>query len=145
MPKISGISRTSLWTAWKDIRRETRQSAVRDVIDFLEYDIDPDRWINQLLHEIEDGSYEPAPPFRFELAKSKGFSRRMTAPTIRDIVLYRALTAHCYRRAKRAEEPYVFFEQARLDAAARVAAGEAREEMQREQSSYGYSGRRRWQ
>jgi hypothetical protein len=43
--QIPGINRTSLWKAWKAIRPQLKKSSIRDVVDFLEYDINPDVWI----------------------------------------------------------------------------------------------------
>jgi len=126
---ISGITKSSLWTAWKGIRADLRRSSIRDVVDFLEYDIDPTIWINRLLERINDGSYEPTSPRRFMLAKTGGFSRQMTIPTIRDLVLYRAIADYLYEKAKRFEKKHVYFLQANLSKAADAAAKEAREEM----------------
>jgi hypothetical protein len=69
--QIAGIGRTSLWNAWKAIRKNLKYASVRDVIDFLDYDIDPDVWINRLIRQLKEGSYEPISPRRFTLAKSK--------------------------------------------------------------------------
>src|SRR5579862_4674913 len=87
---IRGISRTSLWKAWKVIRKDLKLASVRDVVDFLDFDVNPDVWINRLLHRIGSGEYEPETPTRFTLGKSKGFSRTMTLPSVPDLVLYRA-------------------------------------------------------
>ncbi len=95
---IVGISRTSLWAAWKAVRRGLSNASVRDVVDHLEYDTDPDRWINRLLRDLRLGTYEPSPPFRFYLPKTKGFDRQMTMPEIPDLVLYRAIADRLYRR-----------------------------------------------
>ena len=50
---IRGINRTTLWNSWKEIRRELRSASVRDPIDFLDYDIDPNIWINRLIHHLD--------------------------------------------------------------------------------------------
>lgn len=52
---IVGVSKSSLWLAWKEIRAELRNSGVRDVIDFLDYDIEPNVWIGRLLRQISLG------------------------------------------------------------------------------------------
>jgi len=57
---IPGISRTSLWGSWKIIRKELDNASIRDVVDFLDYDIEPDVWIRRLLRQIADGTYEPS-------------------------------------------------------------------------------------
>lgn len=111
---ITGISRTSLWNAWKEIRKNLKHASVRDVIDFLEYDIDPNVWINRLLRQMRDGSYEPSSPRRFTLAKSRGFSRTMTLPAIPDLVLYRAVLDRLYASGRRAEHKHVYFARERL-------------------------------
>ena len=100
---IKGITRTALWRAWKAVRRELKKVPHRDVTDYLEYDLDPDVWVNRLLQQISDGRYEPTTPMRYTLAKSKGFSRLMTRPHIPDVVLYRAIADYLYGKAKRSQ------------------------------------------
>ena len=109
MPKIRGISRSSLWRAWKDIRKQLSRTSMRDITDYVEFDIDPDWWIGKLLKDINTGRYEPVSPYRFTLAKKMGFIRQMTFPHIPDIVLYRAVTDYLYKRAKRLEKGHVYF------------------------------------
>ncbi len=133
---ILGINRSSLWASWKLIRRMVKRASVRDVVDYLEYDIDPEIWIKRLLREIADGSYEPGSPKRFMLAKSKGFSRRMTQPEIRDLVLYRAIVDYLYRRIRHKERKHVYFEIARLSKVTEEAATAARD-IEKAASSYG--------
>lgn len=111
MPKIQGITKSSLWSAWRNIRKQISRTYLRDVTDFVEYDIDPDWWIKRLLRDVEDGRYEPAKVYRFSLAKKMGFSRRMTLPSVPDLVLYRAAVDHLYQKAKRLEQKHVYFAQ----------------------------------
>jgi hypothetical protein len=121
MTAIKGISKTTLWNAWKIVRAELRDASIRDVIDFLDYDIDPDKWIHRLLDQISVGRYEPAAPFRFTIGKSNGFSRTLTQPAIPDLVLYRAIVDAIYRKALRREQPHVYFKRERLQQAQGVA------------------------
>jgi hypothetical protein len=44
--QVVGITRSSLWSAWKAIRKQLSKASIRDVVDFLEYDVDPEVWIN---------------------------------------------------------------------------------------------------
>ena len=119
MPEsIPGITRSSLWRAWKVVRKDLRRGAMRDVIDYLEYDVDPDVWIGRLLRQLETGNYEPSGPRRFTLAKSYGFSRRITIPAIPDAVLYRAIVDWFYNKAKRKQHEHVYFNQSQLHSAA---------------------------
>jgi hypothetical protein len=60
----------------------------RDVIDFLEYDINPKVWIRRLFDEIRDGNYNPETPIRFYIAKSNGFKRQVTRASIPDAALF---------------------------------------------------------
>jgi len=134
--RIRGISRTSLWNAWKQVRKLLRKSSLRDVTDFLEYDIDPDVWIQRLLKQIHDGTYEPRPPIRYTLGKSKGLSRRMTLPSIPDLVLYRTIADYLYSKAKGKEHKYVFFEVSELSRVKKNAVEMAQRQMKGMGSSY---------
>lgn len=112
--RVLGISKTSLWGAWKGIRADLKRSSLRDVIDYLEYDVDPNVWIRNLLRSIASGRYEPEQPIEFTLAKATGFNRVMTLPSIPDLVLYRAITDYIYERAKGKEAPHVYFLRSQL-------------------------------
>jgi hypothetical protein len=103
------ISRTAIWKTWKVVRKELKNSSVRDVVDFLDYDVNPHVWINRLVSSISLGTYEPEPPRRFTLGKSKGFSRTMTFPAIPDLVLYRTLVDCIFKKARRRQHKRVYF------------------------------------
>src|SRR5580765_5903050 len=135
---IRGISKTSLWNAWKEIRRELHNSSVRDVIDFLDYDINPQIWIEVLLRQIRSGRYEPNSPSRFTLGKGNGFSRTMSLPSIPDLTLYRAIVDYVYRRVRSHEFKHVHFRRPFLEKAQREAEVEAQAEI-REWGQYGRS------
>jgi hypothetical protein len=134
--RIQNITRTSLWNAWKAIRKELRRASCRDVVDFLEYDIDPDVWINRLLRQISQAQYEPSTPARFTLGKSLGFSRTMTFPAVPDLVLYRAIVDLVYRRAHGRERRHVYFRRDVLQQVQRRAADEAVETMKEVAGDY---------
>lgn len=114
MAPIRGITKTSLWGTWKIVRAELRRATTRDVIDFVDYDVDPDKWIGTLLAQISSGRYEPVTPFRFTIGKSNGFSRTMTQPSIPDLVLYRTMVDEIYRKALKRERKHVYFKRERL-------------------------------
>ena len=121
---IPRISRTSLWRSWKAVRKELKNLSIRDVVDFLEYDVDPDVWINRLLASISQGTYEPQPPRRFTLGKSKGFSRTMALPAVPDLVLYRALTDYIFEKAQKRQRRHVYFLRSQHAEVQRKIAGE---------------------
>lgn len=125
MPPIKGINKTSLWNTWKIIRKELRNASIRDVIDYVDYDVDPDKWIQRLLAQISEGRYEPSAPFRFTLGKSNGFSRTMTMPTIPDLVLYRMIVDAIYLKAIRREHKHVYFKRERIQQAQAAARQQA--------------------
>ncbi|MFZ0912674.1 MAG: RNA-directed DNA polymerase [Candidatus Korobacteraceae bacterium] len=129
MAPIKGISKTSLWSTWKIIRTELRSASIRDVIDFVDYDVAPDVWIQRLLDQISSGRYEPATPLRFTIGKSNGFSRAMTQPAIPDLVLYRTIVDAIYRKALKREHKHVYFKRERLQQAQNVAQQQAVQQM----------------
>ena len=106
---IPGLTRPSLWKAWKNVRKLLRKASRRDVTDYFEFDVEPEQWIQRTVEDIRKGRYEPAPPYRFSLAKSMGFSRRMTMPHIRDLVVYRAITEQVLLHIGKAQAKHVHF------------------------------------
>src|SRR5205823_1292691 len=85
------------------------EALVRDVVDYVDNDVDPDKWINSLLMQVASGRYEPMTPTRFTLGKSLGFSRTMTLPAVPDLVLYRTIVDYVYGKAGRKEHAHVYF------------------------------------
>lgn len=125
MAAIKGISKTSLWNTWKIVRKELRNASIRDVIDYVDYDVDPDKWIERILRHLSEGHYEPTTPHRFTLGKSNGFSRTMTMPSIPDLVLYRTIVDAIYVKALRREHAHVYFKRERLQQAQTAAQQQA--------------------
>lgn len=146
--RIRYISPTSLWNSWKAIRKELKQSTIRDVVDFLDYDVNPDVWINRLLARIASGEYEPETPKRFTLGKSKGFSRNMTLPAVPDLVLYRTIAEHVYSQSRGRRHKNVYFLRDDLSKAQRLAMDEALGRMKQAKDfeevdgQYRFTGRR---
>jgi hypothetical protein len=128
---VPGVSRTSLWKSWKEIRKKLRDSSLRDVIDWVEFDLEPEKWIRQLLADVNDGRYEPRRPTRFALGKSKGLSRWMTLPSVPDLVLFHALATRIVERAQRRRRKYrhVYFMRDRISAVQKKAEEDARTKM----------------
>jgi hypothetical protein len=136
---IPGISKSSLWQAWKSIRVELRQATIRDAVDFLDYDIEPDIWIRRLLRQVSSGVYEPHSPIRFTLAKTGGFSRRLTVPAIPDIVLFRAIADFVHRKAQKYQQPHVYYRRADSSHAAKAAALAAKLDLQKLATLYRFN------
>jgi len=129
MAAIRGISKSSLWGTWKVVRTEIRKASIRDVIDFVDYDIDPETWILRLLNQISSGLYEPSAPLRFTLGKSNGFSRTMTQPAIPDLVLYRTIVDALYLKAIKREHKHVYFKREHLQRAQNIAQRQAMQQI----------------
>jgi hypothetical protein len=125
MAPTKGISRTSLWNAWKILRKDLRNSSRRDVIDFVDYDLDPEKWILRLVDRISKGRYEPGTPTNFTIAKSNGFSRTITQPSIPDLTLYRAIVDAVYLKSLRKEHAHVYFKRQMLHQAQAAAQQQA--------------------
>jgi hypothetical protein len=146
--RVRGISPSSLWKSWKAVRKEIKHSSVRDVVDFLDYDVNPDVWINRLLSQIAFGKYEPDTPRRFTLGKSKGFCRTMTLPAVPDLVLYRTIVDFIYSRSRGRKHKHVFFLRDELSRAQKAALDEASGRMKRAEDfepvdgQYHFTGRR---
>ena len=100
-----------LWKSWKEIRKSLRYSNLRDIVDFVDYDVNPERWISRTIQQINSGVYEPRHPQRFAIGKSRGFSRWMTLPQIPDLVLYHAASTLVVERVqrRRRRHRYVYF------------------------------------
>src|SRR5438445_8878036 len=139
--QIIGVNKSSLWLAWKEIRAQLRNASVRDVIDFLDYDIEPNVWIGRLLHHISSGAFEPSAPFRFALAKSPSFKRILTFPEIPDLVLYRAIADYIHRRAKGYQQPHVYYRRADFHRASAAAQQSAQQKMQQLAGQYRFTSR----
>ena len=103
------LTKSSLWAAWKDVRKLLRRASRRDITDYFEFDVAPDWWIKKTLDDIKSGKYEPSAPYRYSLAKNMGFSRRMTIPRIRDLVVYRAVTNEILRNMGRSPGKHIYF------------------------------------
>lgn len=110
----SGITRHSLLKSWVLVRKSVRQVYRRDVIDFLEYDINPDVWIKRLYADIRDGRYQPETPVRFNIAKSGGFKRQVTRACIPDAVLYRTIVDLIYEPFIRYKVKHAYFARTEL-------------------------------
>ncbi|HXX69243.1 MAG TPA: hypothetical protein VEK07_18810 [Polyangiaceae bacterium] len=98
---VPGVSKSALWASWKEIRKKLRDSSLRDIVDCVEYDVDPEKWILRLRNQVLGGRYEPQRPLRFPLGKSKGLSRWMTLPAVPDLVLFHAIATRIVKRVQR--------------------------------------------
>jgi len=139
--RITGINRSALWLAWKEVRAALREASIRDVVDFIDYDIEPDVWINRLLRLVASGSYEPRAPLRFPLSKSQNFKRVLTFPEIPDVVLFRAIADFIHERARKQQQPHVYYRRADISQATKSAQAAAQQKMDRLATDYRFTSR----
>jgi hypothetical protein len=124
-----------------------RHATVRDAIDYLDYDIEPDIWIQRLLRHIRAGSYEPHAPARFFLAKSGGFRRTMTTPAVSDVVLFRAIANFVHLKARRYQQRHVYYRRSDLQSATEAAVKAAKNDIKKFAALYRFTsakGFRNW-
>ena len=143
--RIAGVSKSSVWQSWKEVRTELKHATVRDVIDFLDYDIEPDVWMQRLLRIVAAGSYEPSMPMRFSLAKSGGFKRTLTIPGVPDLVLFRAIANFVHRKARRYQQKHVYYRRADLQQATQAAVEAAKKDRREFASLYRFTSAKSFQ
>lgn len=139
--QVTGVTKTALWLAWKEVRGELRNATVRDIADFLDFDIEPDVWINRLLRQVSSGAYEPRSPRRFPLAKTSSFKRVLTFPEIPDLVLFRAIADYVHDRAKKQQQPHVYYRRSDLSKATKAAQQAAQQKLDRLAGDYRFTSR----
>ncbi len=139
--RITGVNKSALWLAWKEVRGALRDATIRDIVDFLDFDIEPDVWMSRLLRQVSFGIYEPRAPQRFPLAKSRSFKRVLTLPEIPDLVLFRAIADYVHDRAKRQQQPHVYYRRRDLSQATKAAQKAAQQQMDRLASDYRFTSR----
>ena len=91
---LQGLRRT-----WISLRKETRRLEIRDVLDWADWSVALDTSLDQLRRDILSGAYSPGPPTRYEVGKSKGSYRVITAYNIRDALVYRHLCDRAFEDA----------------------------------------------
>jgi hypothetical protein len=74
---------------WTQVRKELKQLELRDAIDCLDWAAQIEKSLPGIREEIISGRYQPLPPARYELGKTKGSFRFMTIPSLKDSLLYR--------------------------------------------------------
>lgn len=81
----------------------------RDVVDWIDWFANQERYVVELRRSILDGSYAPSPPTRYKSAKAKGSFRTITVPSIRDTVVYRHISDEALRRGLSGKVVGAFF------------------------------------
>lgn len=91
------------------IRKEVRLLRARDVVDWTDWFVALEPSLASLSKEIISGEYTPSAPTRYELAKSHGAFRIITAFNIRDAIVYRHLCDEALERATPYKVPGAYF------------------------------------
>jgi hypothetical protein len=93
------FSPSRLRKTWNQVRRELKDLDLRDAVDWIDWATLIEKTLHRIREEILDGRYQPLPPARYELGKSKGSFRYMTIPNLRDRLIYRHISDAALERA----------------------------------------------
>lgn len=81
------------------IRKEVRLLRARDAVDWIDWFVSLEGSLSALSQDLISGSYTPSAPTRYELAKSHGAFRVITAFNMRDAIVYRHICDETLERA----------------------------------------------
>lgn len=110
LQQIFTLSRVK--SAWKDdVRVAARRAYIRDVIEHFDLHVDQDAELGKLVQTVLEGRYNPAPPARILVEKSKGLCRQIVMPSIKDMIVLQVLSSALYAALKgKAPTKKAFFE-----------------------------------
>lgn len=95
------------------IRKEVRLLRARDAVDWIDWFVSLDGSLAALSQDVTSGSYTPSAPTRYELAKSHGAFRVITAFNMRDAIVYRHICDEALDRATPNKVAGAFFSRRR--------------------------------
>jgi RNA-directed DNA polymerase len=81
---------TTLEAAWRKVARNHGAAGV-DGQSIERFAAQADRYLSELQHRLEDGSYQPHPVKRVEIPKGDGRTRPLGIPTVKDRIVQTAL------------------------------------------------------
>ena len=91
------------------IRKEVRLLHARDVIDWTDWFVALEPSLASLSQEVISGAYAPSAPTRYELGKSHGAFRVITALNMRDAIVYRHICDEALERSTAEKVPGAYF------------------------------------
>jgi hypothetical protein len=91
------------------IRKEVRLLRARDVVDWIDWFVSLEGSLSALSQEVISGVYVPSAPTRYELGKSHGAFRVITAFNMRDAIVYRHICDEALERAMPTKVAGAFF------------------------------------
>lgn len=91
------FSAEELRKTWSQLRSEFERSTVPDVINHLDWRTTLDHALDDLSKRVINGSFEPATPARYEIAKAKGAFRIITGLAPPEALVYRHIANAVYR------------------------------------------------
>lgn len=103
------FSRDNLRKTWMSLRRELRQTAARDVIDWTDWALTIEGSLDAIQDAVLSGKYEPRPATRFETGKAKGAYRTITALNVRDALVFRVVCDRALKLAVKKQVPGAYF------------------------------------
>lgn len=90
------FSARELRRTWSKLRNEFERTTVPDVINHLDWRTTLDHALDDLSKRVISGTFEPATPARYELAKGKGAFRIITGLAPPEALLYRHIANAVY-------------------------------------------------
>lgn len=92
---------------WRDlVRDQMRDSEVRDLFDYYDFNFEIDDRVIALRGEILSGTYKARPPLIYRVEKKFGICRHIIVPSPADALILQCLTESIYPRVK-ASQPSV--------------------------------------
>jgi len=89
---IENFDKAKLKNTFRRLKKDTKgfsKLIVRDPLDYLDYEVDLDKNLEALIHEINSHRYHPGKPYLHLSAKSKGINRPTVVFDIKDSLVYR--------------------------------------------------------
>ncbi len=90
--KITNLNNKTLEKVYKRLKKNTKgftSLIVRDSLDFLDFEVNFDKNLNDLIFDIKNSTYHPQKPYLHLSPKNKGINRPTVVFDIREAVVYR--------------------------------------------------------
>jgi len=89
---IENFNKSKLKKTFRRLKKDTKgfsKLITRDPLDYLDFEINLDKNLDSLVHEVNSHKYHPAKPYLHLSAKSKGINRPTVVFDIKDALVYR--------------------------------------------------------
>lgn len=90
--RLNNFNKKTLKKVYKRLKKDTKRFTsliVREPLDFLDFEVDLDKNLNDLIFKITNSIYHPQRPYVHLSPKSKGINRPTVVFDIREVLVYR--------------------------------------------------------